>query len=282
MCFAVPAPMADEAAGILVAAGALGCAVKAAFTPHPRQSGTVALEAFFEHLTRARLARLESVLGAAGMLASAAPVAERIVDPGWATQWMRRFRPLPVGRRLLIVPPWSDANVPGRLRLVLEPGQAFGTGHHPTTRAMLVALDSHTARRHFLTGLDVGTGSGVLALAMKLLGIDRVTAIDNDALALENARRNAALNGLTGRVRFSSAALAAFRKPFQLIAANILGPTLIELAPELKALLASDGRLLLSGILDREVSSLMAHYRPECRCVCSRSERGWTTLVLAR
>jgi len=282
--FDVPVSMADEAAGILVASGALGCAVKAPFSPNPQLSKTVCLEAFFDRLTPSQLARIESTLAAAGMLGNGRrrPAAHRIVDPGWSTLWKRRFTPLRIGQRLLIVPPWSKVEVRGRRRLVIEPAQAFGTGHHPTTRGVLTLLEAECSKRHFHSALDVGTGSGVLAIAMNLLGVEDVVGIDNDPVALDSARHNAALNHLDRGIRFSSAPLGSLRRRFDLIAANITAGTLMELSSKLKQLLAADGRLILSGILAREVRALIGRFRPELRCLASRIERGWATLVLGR
>ncbi|HTY56006.1 MAG TPA: 50S ribosomal protein L11 methyltransferase, partial [Candidatus Binataceae bacterium] len=196
--FDVLAALADEAAGILVANGALGCTVKAPFTPRAQRSVSVCVQAFFDRLTPAQLALIRSKLAAAGMLSNrpSALSASRIVDPGWATQWKERFTPLRIGKRLLIVPPWSQSEVRGRMRLIIEPAQAFGTGHHPTTRGVLTMLEAECIKRRFHSALDVGTGSGVLAIAMKLLGIEDVIGIDNDAVALESARHNAQLNHL--------------------------------------------------------------------------------------
>jgi ribosomal protein L11 methyltransferase len=130
--------------------------------------------------------------------------------------------------------------------------------------------------------LDVGCGSGILALAMARLGVGRIAALDNDPNALDNARHNAELNGLAHAIRFSRAPLRALRRSFGLITANILSSTLIAMAPELVRLLAPGGRLILSGILAREAAGVIAHYAPPLRRVWSRTERGWTTLVLAR
>jgi len=282
--FNVLAAMADEAAGILVACGALGCAVKAPFSPNARHTKTVCLEAFFDRLTPSRLARVTSMLAAAGMLSNGRrqPAPRRITDPGWAALWKRRFTPLRIGRHLLIVPPWSKLEVHGRTRLMIEPAQAFGTGHHPTTRGVLTLLEAECAKRRIRSALDAGTGSGVLAIAMSLLGVEDVVAIDNDPVALDSARHNAALNGIERGIRFSAAPLASMRRRFDLIAANITAPALMELSSKLKQLLAPDGRLILSGILTREVRPVMARYRPELRCVASRIEGGWATLVLGR
>jgi ribosomal protein L11 methyltransferase len=147
---------------------------------------------------------------------------------------------------------------------------------------VLTLLEAECAKRHFRNALDLGTGSGVLAIAMNMLGVEDVTAIDNDPVAVDSARHNAALNGFDSAIRFSTAPLASMRRRFDLIAANITAPALMELSPKLKRLLAPEGRLILSGILAREVRSVTRCYRPELRCVASRVERGWATLVLTR
>jgi ribosomal protein L11 methyltransferase len=282
--FRVPASLADEAAGILAARGALGCAAQWTDKVKRSPSAPVTLQAFFNHLTMAELNGHRATLHAAGMLAGpgGAAAAVKLIDPGWASMWKRRFKPLKIGRRLLIVPPWQTSVPHDRVPVIIEPGQGFGTGHHATTRSTLVAIETECARRSFTTALDVGTGSGVLALSMVRLGVTRVVAIDNDPLALDNARHNAELSGCTRAIHFSLSSLRALRRPFPLIAANILSSTVITMAPELKRLLAPGGRLILSGILNREAQPVMAHYPAPIRRLYSRVERGWTTLVLAR
>jgi ribosomal protein L11 methyltransferase len=281
--FRVPAGLADEAAGILAARGALGCATQ---WPHKaRRSGSspVTLQAFFDRLSNAQFKAHRAALDAAGMLYASAPQTPPVglTDPGWAAMWQQRFKPLPVGRKLVIVPPWQHSvDCADRIPIVIEPGQGFGTGHHATTRSTLIALETECSRNHFEVALDVGTGSGVLALAMVRLGVRRVVALDNDPSALQNARHNAGLNAIS-TIRFSTARLRALRRRFPLIAANILSSTLIAMAPELKRLLAPGGRLILSGILQREAADVMAHYPPPVRRLRSCSERGWTTLILA-
>jgi ribosomal protein L11 methyltransferase len=288
VAFEIPAAMVDDAAGMLVAEGALGCAVGGDHRSAHRHA-TLELRAYFERLGRLRLAAIHRAMGAAGMLARPArPLTRRrIEDPGWATAWMDRFEPLPVGRRLLIVPPW-DRDVATRrlstrrLKLIINPGQAFGTGHHATTYGALATIDKLCAARHFKQGLDVGTGSGVLAIAMHLMGVGQVRAIDIDALALENALENAALNSLGDKIGFSTTPLARLRRRFDLITANILSSTLIAMAGTLTRLLARGGRLVLGGILNREAASVLDSYRPGLRSLGVRRDRGWSTLVLAR
>lgn len=277
--------MADDAAGLLIAHGALGCAVGG---DHRVRRATVALEAYFEKLSPARLRAIGRAIAAAGMLAHAerAPCREPIADPGWATAWKEHFAPLNVGRRLLIVPPWRmkepAADSTGRLRIVINPGQGFGTGHHPTTYGALRALEELCATRHFRTALDVGAGSGILAIAMRRLGVARVTAIDIDGAALANARENAALNSMGRTIRLSATPVERLRGRFDLITANILSSTLAAMAVALKRLLARDGLLVLGGILNRETPALLGSFRPELRLIGRRRDRGWTTMLLAR
>jgi len=276
--------MADEAAGILAARGALGCAAQWPHKVRRSRKAPVTLQAFFDRLTVAQLNAHRAALDAAGMLDASgpAPRAVPLVDPGWASMWKTRFKPLAIGRKLAIVPPWDPAAPNGRSPIIIDPGLGFGTGHHPTTRTTLIALEAECGRRSFDYALDVGTGSGVLALAMVRLGVKRVMAIENDPQALDNARHNAQLNDCTGAIRFSAAPLRSLRRHVALITANILSSTLIAMAPALTRLLAPGGCLILSGILAREAERVTKHYRPLMRRRGSRTERGWTTLILER
>ncbi|MGA7870209.1 MAG: 50S ribosomal protein L11 methyltransferase [Candidatus Binatus sp.] len=298
--FRTHAHLADEAAGILVAGGAIGCAVAGMKLPRARAQKTVALEAYFDRISAKELARLKLMMAQAGMLADATRDGaagdgardgglRRIVDPGWSTLWMRRFGPFRVGRRMLIVPPWKRKNERGRTTIVVQPARAFGTGHHPTTAGALRAIESIVAAHAPKSILDAGTGSGVLAIAAALLGKGEreIIAIDIDPAALENARANARLNGVEKSIRFSSVPLASIHRHFDLILANILSHTLIELAPHLKQLVAPGGRLVLGGFLADEADEVLSHYRSPLRprpyrCLSRKTHRGWTTLVMAR
>jgi ribosomal protein L11 methyltransferase len=282
--FETPAGLADEAAGILVANGALGCAVERGGRAGPRSRRPVKLEAYFTKLRPEKLRALRRTMRAAGMLTATdidgAPQA--IIDPGWATMWQSRFEPLPIGDRFLIVPPWNRAIEAGRIGITVLPGQAFGTGHHPTTSGALLAIDDLIARGDILRAIDVGTGSGILAIAMAMLGVPKVIGIDNDALALDNARENAALNEVKTPLAFSTTPVARVRGKFDLVVANILSETLIAMAPDLTRLVAKDGHLVLGGILSREAKSIAAHYAPELQLTSSTTSRGWITMVFAR
>jgi ribosomal protein L11 methyltransferase len=291
--FRTPAHLADEAAGILVAGGALGCAVAGMSLPGARPEKSkdkfVSLDAYFKRISAMQLERLRLVMHDAGMLVDDARdgAVRRIVDPGWSTLWMKRFGPFRVGKGFLIVPPWRREAERGRIAIVIQPAQAFGTGHHPTTAGALRALETLMRTHRPRRVLDAGTGSGVLAIAVALMRsrerpASDIMAVDIDPIALENALANARLNGVERAIRFSSVPLTSIRRRFDLITANILSHTLKELAPHLKRILAPGGRLVLGGFLADEADDVLSHYRPPLRCISRRTHRGWTTIVLAR
>ncbi len=277
---------ADDAAGILITYGALGCEVTkitgSARTTN-RADSSVLLRAYFERMTPATLKRLQAKLQVAKMLVDNSTPEHRLLrDPGWATMWQARFTPLHIGQRFLIVPPWQRERDPDRIRLVIRPGQAFGTGHHPSTSGTLCALEELCRNRRIAHGLDVGTGSGILAIAMVKLGVAKVTAIDTDTTVIANAKENAGLNRVGERIHFSTALIGSLRSRFGLIAANILSSVLIRMAPDLKARLRSHGYLVLAGILQREAESVAAAYLPELTPIGARNHGAWTTLIFQR
>jgi ribosomal protein L11 methyltransferase len=284
--FQVRARTADDAAGILVAYGALGCEVNRINRPartRRRESRPLLLRAYFGRITPAVIGRLNDKLEAAGMLANgAAPDYRVLVDPGWATIWQARFMPFPVGRHFLVVPPWQRKGDSDRIQLVIQPGQAFGTGHHPSTLGTLRAIERLCKSRQIRRALDVGTGSGILAIAMVKLGVAEVIAIDSDAVALANAKENARLNRVTANIQFSTTPLGSLRGRFGLIASNILSSTLTRLAPELTARLRRHGHLVLSGILNREAKSVADAYVNEVAYADSCNHGVWTTLIFQK
>ncbi|MGH7917016.1 MAG: 50S ribosomal protein L11 methyltransferase, partial [Candidatus Binataceae bacterium] len=230
------AAMADDAAAIMVEHGALGCALAERVSPNGvARRGKVHLEVYFAGSPAS--ARANARLGVAAVNELAGCTIHnfaRLSDPGWATEWQTRFRPMRIGRRFMIVPPWAVAATNGtRLPIVIQPGQAFGTGHHRSTYGVLRALEELYETVKPRRALDVGTGSGILALAMIKLGANQVTAIDCDAAALDNARENASLNLVAERINFASTPLDWVRGSYPLITANILSSTLIDMAPGL-------------------------------------------------
>jgi len=171
-------------------------------------------------------------------------VVEEAPDTDWSTAWRASVRSRRVGR-LWVGPPWETAPE-DTVALTIEPKMAFGTGDHPTTALCLAAVEAFCTAHPGASVLDVGTGTGVLALMARKLGARRVVGIDNDPMSVTLAQENAALNGIEG-VKLSSEALGAVEGPFDLVVANILANTLVELAAELVR--QTRGRLILAGVL---------------------------------
>jgi ribosomal protein L11 methyltransferase len=279
VAFDILRTMADEAAGILVANGALGCEVVGP-AAESQANGSVLLRSYFERVSPATVKRLYAILKNAGMIADGRMAQVKpLVDPGWSTMWQRRFAPTRLGARFLIVPPWERACEPGRIQIIIRPGQAFGTGHHPSTALTLKAIEELCGAHHFEYALDVGSGSGILAIAMAKLGVKQIDAIDLDKTALDNASENAMLNRVSRRIRLSVTPLSAIRRRFRLITANILSSTLIQMAPDLNARLACGGYIVLSGILRREAESVAAVYRQDLSFVGAKNGGAWTALM---
>ncbi len=210
------------------------------------------------------LAAARASLDALVLPAGAAPELALVEPPDWAQEWRRFYRPLRVGRRLLLCPPWDrPALAPGELAIVLDPGRAFGTGQHESTRLCLVAIE-----RQLVPGADVidlGTGSGVLAVAAARLGAASVRALDVDAEAIAVARESAARNGVMARVMAAVGSLGAewpwgapARDSADLLLANISRPVLCELAPALAGALRPGGVLIAAGYLARDAAEVGA------------------------
>ena len=173
-------------------------------------------------------------------------------DEGWADSWKVHFKPLRIGKHFLICPTWEEISPEAEDRVIMmDPGRAFGTGHHETTRLCLEWMEQRAANRHLEDSslLDVGTGSGVLAIAAALLGFGEVLGIDNDPEAIEVAEENVALNGLNGRVALREATVSGVGGRFDVVVANIQALPLIRMAQDLSDKVKETGTLVLSGIL---------------------------------
>jgi ribosomal protein L11 methyltransferase len=185
----------------------------------------------------------------------------------WSTSWKANFKPLRVGHRLLIVPSWEEVQpCPEDIVLRLDPGMAFGTGGHETTRLCLEMLEQIMDNMPLLltpSVLDLGTGSGILAMAAVQLGAGRVCAVDIDPQAVEVARENLAINGLAEQVECSTTPLESMTESFDIILANILAEELVRLAPSLTERLNPGGSLVLSGILAEKEGMVRAGFAPE-------------------
>jgi len=186
-----------------------------------------------------------------------------ITDAGWADAWKVHFKPLRVGERFIVCPTWEEPGA-GEHDLVIriDPGQAFGTGHHETTRLCLEWLDHWDRNRANSNGslLDVGTGSGILAIGAGLLGFAEIVAVDIDPEAVAVAEENIARNRLTERVRLAQGSAVDVPGRFDVVLANIQAAPLIELAPVLTGKLKSTGTLVLSGVLVEQKEPVRVAY----------------------
>ncbi len=203
-------------------------------------------------------------------------------DPGWAEAWRTYFHPLPVGDNLLVVPPWEIPQRCRRLVIVIEPGRAFGTGHHGTTAGCLELLEQTVVRDRPGQAVDLGTGSGILAIAAARLGIAEVVAIDDDPDAVTNARLNVVRNGVVDQVACALVEASALTvHPVSLVLANLLTLAHQRLASTYRRLLIPGGTLIVGGILEPEVDGVVETLRRhgfEGRSAVTRQE--WTTLAL--
>ncbi len=215
----------------------------------------------------------------------AAVLSCREVDgSAWESAWKDYWHPTPTGEKLLVVPSWQEVPPTGRRVLRLDPGAAFGTGTHESTRLCLELLEQYAAGAE--TVLDLGCGSGILALAAKLFGAGQVTGIDSSGLSVRISGDNAALNGL--KATFIQADLLAeplYRRlsPADLVLANLTADLLVGLAGRLGGLLKPKGRAIVSGIITgraAEVTGAMA----EAGFLVEREKQAgeWTALVLAK
>lgn len=228
------------------------------------------------------VAFLRERLAAAGIQSEVEATAVREED--WANNWKKYFKPLPVGERLLICPSWETAENPEhRAVLSIDPGMAFGTGGHDTTRLVLETLE-----RHIQPGdafLDVGCGSGILSIAACLLGAGSALGVDIDALAVKTARENGELNGLTPpRYTVMQGDLTRdVTGTYPVIAANIVADAIIALSPAIPALLAAGGVYIVSGIIDTREADVQAALADCGFTVTERHEHGgWLCLVCRR
>jgi ribosomal protein L11 methyltransferase len=199
-----------------------------------------------------------------------------VADRDWLAEWKKDWQPVEVGR-FIVAPPWSDVPAAhNRIVIRIEPGMAFGTGTHETTRLCLKAIEKYYRGGSFL---DVGTGTGILAIAAaKMFPEARVEAVDTDAGAVEVARENARLNGVGDKINFQVGAIDEQTASANLVCANLTASVIVDLLPLLVG--ATCGRLVLSGILDSQVEVVEARLRELGADILKSEQDGeWIALV---
>jgi ribosomal protein L11 methyltransferase len=228
------------------------------------------------------LRRLLAAIGGSAVRGGLDIRVRRIADVDWAHNWKPHFQPLLIGERLYVCPSWAAPAPSGRAAVVIDPGMAFGTGHHGSTRGCLRLLDCATRELRINRALDLGTGSGVLAIALAKLGVPEVWAIDNDPSARAIAAGNIERNRVGACVRTASN-LDEVPGPFDLVIANLFANILEELAPRLTQAVRPGGTLICSGFVAGDELRMRDVYRA-LGMVLDRhcEEETWVTLALRR
>ncbi len=203
---------------------------------------------------------------------------EHVVGDAWREGWREYFKPMRVGKRLVVKPSWEPFEARAEdVVLTLDPGQAFGTGTHESTQLLLAEVETRVTKD--VAVLDVGTGSGILGIAALLLGAASVEAIDVDPLAVSAADENAMRNGVASLLRASTTPLTEVRGRYLLVLANIEARVLVPVAETLAARVAPGGLLLLSGLLHEHADPVRAAY-PQFRELARPRQGEWSALVL--
>lgn len=201
------------------------------------------------------------------------------IDETVSETWRQYARPTWVADDLVVHPAWVPAPLGDLISIAIEPGATFGLGDHPTTTLSMLALRAAVARG--ATVLDVGTGSGVLAIAACRFGASNVVAIDISPASVPTTHHNAVINGVANRIDVSTTPLADVLGTFDVVVANVLAPALIAMAADLRRVITADGRLIVSGILANNHQHVLDALAP--LTVASRCERdGWTAITLRR
>jgi ribosomal protein L11 methyltransferase len=206
-----------------------------------------------------------------------------LADQDWGQNWKKHFKPRALTPGLVVAPPWEPVTPePGQTVIIIDPGQAFGTGQHESTLLCLKRVE-RLASRDLLPEamLDVGCGTGILALTYLLLGGPRALAIDIDPLAVEATRHNARLNGVAERITVSDRPLSEVQGTFGLITANLTALDLKALAPQIAPLLQPGGELVAAGLLSSQVEEVRQAFAAQGLAVLEQDFlSGWASLVL--
>jgi ribosomal protein L11 methyltransferase len=247
---------ARAAGALLLSAGCAGLATD--IGAHDEPTAVVGYLPDDDRLS-ASLRRIDAalaMLGALGITGVAGEPAVAMIDEeDWANAWKQYFKPIRIGRHIVVSPPWEEAHVEsGDHLIVIDPGMAFGTGTHATTQLCLAALEDYVDRETTVRAADIGTGSGILAIAAKKLGASYVHATDTDPLAVKIARQNATVNGVELDIRDEP----DWSRKFDLLVANILADTLIALSDDFAAAIRPGGVYIASGIIEEREPDVRA------------------------
>ena len=227
------------------------------------------------------LIRFKTVLTSSGLDPSCTCSFKVLPDRDWNETWKQNFRPIDVGNTITIIPSWLPLET-HRIPVIIDPGMVFGTGHHETTRTCLNLIEQLARNAVKKSFLDIGTGTGILAIGAAKLGFERAMAVDIDPLAVDAAARNIAANGLKN-IEVWEGAISSVSGTFDAIVANLLSEMLIAIAPELSSRLNHGGTAILSGLLvEQEDEVIKAISSAGLTCRETIIDGKWVSLVLSR
>ncbi len=211
---------------------------------------------------------------------------EILEDQDWARIWKDHFSPIAITKNLIIAPSWEQYQAKGSEKvIIMDPGMAFGTGHHATTELVLQVMeDVIFAYNGFDSALDVGTGTGILGIAAALFGLKKVHGIDNDPVAVEVAAENVKKNSLTDVMSVGHEDVTEIEGENSLVVANIVHGVLFGMARDLTRLTADHGWLILSGILqgEQEISIIDEYEKCGLSCIAQKYKEEWVALLFQR
>jgi ribosomal protein L11 methyltransferase len=267
-------------------------------------TGPITVRAYLEmdeHIEETRQ-KLEESLYYLGMIQPLpAPTYSQIADQNWMEAWKQHYKPILIGKRLVIVPAWMDSPDPGRLPIKIDPGMAFGTGTHPTTQLCLELMEKYFEDRQqtidhgvssiayrSLSVIDVGCGSGILSIAAIKLGAKSVLGVDIDAGSVKNSRENADANKVGGELILGIGSVDEIRagqfafKEAPLVVVNILAPVIVRLFEGgLADLIEGQGNIILSGILEDQAERVVEAGRAKGLELTDRRQMGdWVALAM--
>jgi len=282
----IPDSLAEAVANFLIELGSPGVIQEKARGPSGRKR-----ECVVAYFSRARSfiskeKKIRAYLSSLSQSGRNFSLRRRVIqEEKWAEAWKDNFKPMHVTPRLVIKPPWEEySGKNGEIVIEIDPGMAFGTGTHPSTRMCLQALEELIPSfPQGPTVLDVGTGSGILAIAAQKLGARKVLAIDIDPVAIDCARKNAAANHAKRLIDFQVGYLGRLRRGFDIVAANLLPQELLKLAPLLAKRVNSQGCLITSGILRGQKKEIAAAFTGRGLTFwLSRELKGWVCSIFRR
>jgi len=231
------------------------------------------------HAINKKFSIIKSLLEKAGYNTTLAFGHTLIPEEDWNESWKKNFQPIDIGDRFTILPPWEKKKL-NRINLVIDPAMAFGTGHHSTTRSCLILMEHYAKGSQKRRFLDLGTGTGILAIAATQLGYQRVVAVDTDQSAVDATKKNIERNHVKG-IEVLRGTIENLNETYDFITANLISGVLILLAPSLATHLNPSGIAVLSGILEgQEVEVITAIQHEGLQLRQQYHDEKWVSLVV--